>query len=196
MVVKRVTLAVDRDPWDRQSGESLKQYARFTFYRDLGRLRTLAQVHKTLTASGDAIRYGTLRQISYEFRWGSRCESWDVYQDQEEREKLISDRRDMIRRHRSIASALLTKAISALKDMGDKPDMAPADIVRFVKLATDIERIAIGEPQRTFAVTGPSGGPVQTEDLTNLSREERRSRLAEISAELARRAGMEPGEDE
>jgi len=196
MGIQRLDLATDRDPWDRQPNESAKQYGRFTCYRDLGRIRTLTQVHKILTASGDTLKYGTLRQTAYEFRWTTRVETWDISQDQADREQLIAERRDMIKRHRSVASALLTKAIQALQII-PVAEMEPADVARYVKLATDIERIAIGEPQRSIALTGPTGGPIQTEDLTNLTAEERRSRLAEIVSELSRRAGIgEADEDE
>jgi hypothetical protein len=196
MGIQRLDLATDRDPWERQPHESVKQYARFTCYRDLGRLRTLTQTHKILAATGDPLKYGTLRQTAYEFRWTTRAEPWDIFQDQADREQLIAERRDMIKRHRSVASALLTKAIQALQII-PVAEMEPADVVRYIKLATDIERIAIGEPQRTIAVTGPTGGPIQTEDLTNLTAEERRARLAEIAAELSRRAGIsEADEDE
>jgi hypothetical protein len=195
MGIKRIDLTNDRDPWDRQQYESVKQYARFAFYRDLGRLRTLTQVHKVLTASGDTLKYGTLRQTAYEYRWTSRAEAWDLSQDQVDRERLIVERRDMIKRHRSVAGALLAKAINALNII-PVAEMEPADVVRYIKLATDLERIAIGEPQRTLAVTGPSGGPIQTEDITHLTREERRARLAEIADELVRRAETDEAEED
>jgi hypothetical protein len=195
MARDRLTLASDRDPWERQPRESPKQYARFEFYRDFGRLRTLTQVHKILTAAGDTLKHDSLRQIAYEYRWGDRAEAADLAQDQAERERLIIERRDMIKRHRNVATALLAKALTALQKIPIDA-MAPADIVRYVKLATDIERTAIGEPQRIVAVTGPAGGPVQVEDISTLSPEERRTRLAEIAAELARRAGTDTEEDE
>lgn len=190
MGIQRITIADDRDPWDRQPHESVKQYARFAFYKDLGRLRTLTQVHKLLTDTGDTLKYGTIRQTAYEFRWTSRAEAWDLAQDQKDREQLIAERRDMVRRHRSVAGALLTKALKALQIIPFR-EMTAQDVVRFIKLATDLERAAIGEPERTVAVTGPAGGPIQTEDITDLTPDERRARLAEIAAEIARRAGLD-----
>lgn len=192
---QRLDITTDRDPWDRQPKESTKQYARFTLYRDLGRTRTLAQVHKTLTESGDPVKYDSLRQTAYEFRWSTRSEAWDLEQDRADRDHLIEARRDMIKRHRSVAGALITKAVQALK-LIPVAEMQPADVVRYIKLATDLERIAIGEPQRTVAITGPAGGPIQTEDLTTLTTEERRARLAEIAAELSRRAGLDESEED
>jgi hypothetical protein len=195
MTRNRLALADGRDPWEQQPHETVKQYARFSFYRDYGRLRTLTQLHKLLTETGDKIKYDTLRQLSYENRWTERSDCWDVAQESVDRERLIAEHRDMVRRHRSVAGALLSKAIQALNKI-TVAEMTPADVVRYIKLATDLERIAVGEPQRIVAVTGPSGGPIQTEDITQLTAEERRSRLAEIAAELGRRAGNDPDENE
>lgn len=189
----RLVIGADRDPWERQPGESQKQYARFGFYRDLGRLRTLAQVHRLLVETGDSIKSDTLRQTAYEFRWKDRAEAWDIAQDAAAQEKLIKARLEMVDRHQKIAKGLLAKALEALRII-PVAEMTSADVVRYIKLATDIERIAIGEPQRTISVTGPTGGPVQTEDLTNLTKEERKRRLADIAAELARR--IEPVVDD
>lgn len=192
---KRLTISEDTDPWEKQKNESTKQYGRFVFYRDIGRLRTINQVHKLLTETGDNIRPDSLRQAAWENRWSERAQAWDIAQDEADRERLILERRDMVRRHRSVASALMTQAGKALRAM--KPEeMTARDIVAMFKLATDIERLALGEPQRTVAVSGPAGGPIQTEDVTKLTAIERRARLAEIAAELARRASDDTDDDD
>jgi hypothetical protein len=195
MARKRLNISPDKDPWDRQPTETARQYGRFAFYRDIGALRTINHVHKLLTETGDHIKPDSLRQTAYEHRWAERAQAWDISQAAADRERLIVERRDMIKRHRSVASALLAQGVKALRSI--KPeDMSPADVVRFLKLGTDIDAAALGQPQQTVAVTGPSGGPIQTEDVALLTPEERRVRLAEIAAELARRAGVDTDEDE
>lgn len=183
-----IQLDPSKDPWERQPKESPTQHARFATYRDLGRLRSLRAAHRKLTESGVKLTYESLRQVSYEFQWTPRAEAWDRSYDQRDHEQLIEQRREMITRHQAVAKALLAKAMRALQIIPVKA-MTPRDVAQYIKLATDIERIAIGEPQRTVAVTGPAGGPIQTEDLTNLTPEERRARLADVMAELERRAG-------
>lgn len=195
MKIDRIPLAEDRDPWDQQPHETNKQYSRFVFYRDLGRLRSLTQANKMLTALGDTIKYDPLRQISHKFQWAARVAAWDLDQDKAVQEQLRTERIDMAKRHRSVATALLAKAIKALRDLRDI-EMQPADIVRFIKLATDLERLILGEPQQTVAITGPTGGPIQTEEITALPPEERKTRLAEIATELARRAGIQLDQQE
>lgn len=186
---KPIILEAGREIWDQQPHETSKQYQRFLRYRDLGRMRSLTSVNKVLTELGDKLTYGTVRTQSYLYRWNERVQAWDRHQDDLDRERVNQARRDMVERHQKVASALLTKALNALKTTRPT-DLDPADIVRWIKLATDIETRALGEPSHTVAVTGPAGGPIQTEDLTGLDPEERKTRLRELAAELARRVGL------
>lgn len=188
-----IDLEPGRDPWDQQPRESSKQFDRFLAYRDLGRMRSLTAFNKMLTEIGDEITYGTIRVQSHLYRWTERASAWDRRQDELDSDRVMKDRRDMIDRHRNIASALAEKALRALRSMRNA-DLEPVDIVRFLKLATDLEVRALGDPHQTIAVTGPAGGPIVTEDITGLTDEERRVRLREVASELARRAGLQTTE--
>lgn len=184
-----IDLDPGRDPWDQQPRESSRQYERFLRYRDLGRMRSLTGLNKLLTGIGDELTYGTIRVQSHLYRWTERAQSWDRRQDELDHERVMQARRDMIDRHQKISAALAKKALAALRSIQDAA-LEPADVVRFLKLATDLEVRALGEPNKTIAVTGPSGGPIVTEDITNLTDDERRIRLKEVATELARRAGL------
>jgi len=184
-----IRLGSDRDPWDQQVGESPRQYERFTRYRDLGRMRSLTMLNRLLTECGDKLTYGTIRTQSYLYRWNDRSQLWDRHQDELDHERITTARRKMTERHIQIAGALTTKALRALRAL-PADDVDHADIVRMLKLATDLETRALGEPNQTISVTGPAGGPVQTEDLSNLTRAERQTRLQEVATEIARRAGL------
>lgn len=186
---KPIIFDAGREVWDRQPHETSKQYQRFLHYRDLGRMRSLTAVNKVLTELGDELTYGTIRTQSYLYRWNERAQAWDRHQDDLDRERVTQARRDMIDRHQKVASALLTKALTALRTTKAE-SLDPADIIRWIKLATDIETRVLGEPSQTISVTGPSGGPIQTEDLTGLTHEERKTRLRELATELARRVGL------
>lgn len=186
---KPIDLDPSRDPWDQQPRETARQYERFLRYRDLGRMRSLTGLNKMLTEIGDELTYGTIRIQSHLCRWTERAQSWDQRQDELDRDRVTKARRDMIDRHQKIAGALVKKALGALRVLGDT-DLDPVDVVRFLKLATDLEVRALGEPHQTIAVTGPAGGPIVTEDITDLTDDERRIRLKEIATELARRAGL------
>jgi hypothetical protein len=196
-MAKRSPIDLDpgREPWDQQPRETSKQYERFLRFRDLGRMRSLTTANKVLTEIGDELTYGTIRIQSHIYRWTGRAQAWDRHQDELDRDRITQARRDMIDRHQKIAGALAKKALSALRILKEA-DLDPADVVRFLKLATDLEVRALGEPNQTIAVTGPAGGPIVTEDITNLTDEERRVRLKEVATELARRAGLKTTEND
>lgn len=189
-----ITLHDDRDPWDRQPGESNRQYSRFRTFMELGRSRTLKQAVEMLSAVGDKIGHRTLMQYSYENRWTERAEAHDRDQDRLERQRLLTLRREMLSRHRKLAAGLTAKAVARLGTMVPA-DLTPLDVVRFIDAATKLERTALGEPESTVAVTGAGGGPVEVADFSHLPAEERRVRLEQIVTELARRAATNAPDD-
>lgn len=191
-----IHLATDREPWDRQNGESNRQYSRFLIFRDLGRMRTLKQAVEMLHGINDtSVSYRTLQQYAYEYRWTERAESWDFAQDRLEAARLLVMRREMHSRHRKIASGLMAKAVAALTAL-QPSDMTARDIVAFFKQGTDIESRALGEPTALVQHTGPGGGPVAVDDMSHLSAADRAARLNAISAELARRAASAASTDD
>lgn len=190
--IKAIALTNDREPWERQPAESPKMYARYTIYRDLGDTRTLNAALEIINATtSKKISKGTLHQISCQYRWTERAEAFDNAASAAEKQRLLMLRRDMIERHRKLSAGLTSKAVEALRQI-EPADMEPVDITRFLTVAADLERKALGEPTERVAISGPTGtGPVQFEDLARLTPEQRRVRLGQISAELARRAGRD-----
>lgn len=185
-----IRLSADRDPWERQEGESDLMYKRFATYLDLGRTRTLTDTANILTGLGDTSRLtgAYIRSLAYSYLWTQRTGAYDREQDRLEAERLVELRRDMIKRHLKTANDLTAKARTAL-DKIKIEKLTPLDVVRFFKLATVIEANALGLPSGTVAVTGAGGGPVLLDDLTGLTDDERRARMAEIAREVANRAG-------
>ena len=190
-----IQLATDRDPWERQPGESHKQYSRFRAFLELGRVRTLKQAAEMLHGLGDAIAYRTLQQYSYELRWTERAEAHDRDQDRLERVRLLQLRREMWARHRKLAGGLTAKAVERMKNL-KSAELTPLDLVRFLRTAAELERAALGEPDTTVALTGPAGGPVVVEDFSRYSPKERRARLEALASELGRRAALRDDEDD
>lgn len=190
-----IRLSDDRDPWERQPNESHKMYSRFRSFMELGRSRTLKQAAEMLHALGDNVGYRSLQQYSYEGRWTERAEAYDRDQDRLDRELLLRLRREMMERHRKLASGLMAKGVNALQKI--KPeDLTPLDVIRFTRFASELERAALGEPERTIAVTGQGGGPIITDDFSHLTPQERRLRLEAIAGELSRRAALRDDDDD
>ena len=187
---KPFTLAAGLDPWERQPGESDRMYARFSAYLQLGRTRTLTSAAEILTSTGDdANLHGSyIRTLSAQFRWVERVGAYDREQERLERERLIEQRLDMIKRHRQIANDLSAKAKLALARLTIEK-ITPLDLVRMFRLAATIEATALGMPFETLAVTGPAGSALLVDDLSQYTPEERRERLADIATQLHQRAG-------
>lgn len=186
----RFRLSGDRDPWERQPDESERMYARFRTYLEQGRTRTLTQTAEILTATGDTegLRGVYIRELSAKFLWSQRVGAYDREQDRVERERLIEQRRDMIKRHRAISNDLSAKAKDALSKLTVEKITA-LDMIRMFRLAAQIEATALGMPFDTIAVTGAGGGALVVDDLASYSPEERRARLADIGREISQRAG-------
>lgn len=179
----------DREIWRQQDHETPKQYQRFIHFCELGRLRSLTEINKTLTGFGDKIEYGTLRTLSSLYRWPERALAWDQHQDDLDIERIIQARREKDERHIRVASALIGKALTALREINIE-DIDASNIAKWIKLATDLENQVLGEPQRTISVTGPAGGPIAVDDLSTIPPEVRKARLRELAIELAQRVGI------
>lgn len=184
-----VIFADDRHIWEQQPRESGKQYSRFKIHRDAGPLRTLIDTIKTITETDDPITYRSLVKLASKFRWNERVSAWDRHLESLEFERTRKLRTTMIDNHMVTANSLLHKALTALTTTKTE-ELNPKTIAIWIKLGTDIQMRALGEPTKTIGITGPTGGPIQTEDLTNLTDEERRTRLRDLAIEVAHRAGL------
>lgn len=194
MTKKRNTLADDRNPWDKQPYETEKQFVRFEHYLAIGPGRTVEELCIGLNRSGDKISIHTLRQACAQGLWTKRAEAWDSNELQITNREMQRWRTQAVKRQKTVANAIIAKAVQALQHL-DVTDIGARDVVHLLKLAFDTERQIMGQPTQIVALTGPTGGPIQTEDLTQLTPEQRRQRLADISDELAKRAGTNTDDD-
>ena len=144
-------------PWERQKGESEKAYEAFITYRDLGAKRGVSAVSEELTKSRQLIS-----RWKSTWNWDERCREWDNQLQREAKQKAVDELGKMTKRQIKIAMQLQNAALEALAKT--KPeDMAPKDILAFIKSATAIERdnrraeleAASAEVQKTSA-EGPS----------------------------------------
>lgn len=192
-----IPLSASRDPWERQPRESELMYARFRVYMGMGRTRTLTQAAEILTSTGDRADLSSayMRSLSHTYRWVERAGANDREQTRLEVERLVEQRRDLIKRYRSVGLSLSGKAKEALQKLKIE-NMTPLDIARFFRLAFMIESTALGLPVDTVAVTGPGGGPMLVDDLSRLTPEERRARLQQVASEIGRRAAAPPDSDD
>jgi len=126
-------------PWERQDGETSKQFEAFSVYRDMGEERSLTKVAQQLKKSTTLM--GRWSGIN---NWVERCLAWDNEQDRLLRQQQLKDIKNMRKRHAKIAEAMILKAAKALKEIKDD-EIKPQDVSRMVEVASKLERISRGD---------------------------------------------------
>jgi hypothetical protein len=184
-----------REAWHRQPGEPALHYRRFLAFLEEGlggNRRRLAQVVETLKTldSAHPVTVRTLQQTSYEYQWATRAEEWDADQFEHELERLRKQRQEALERQRKLGLALQVKATQRLQNI-PLGDLSGNEVVRMAVEGSRLELSALGEPDRRVEVSGPRGGPIQTEALDQLSPAQRRERMAEVQEQIARRLGVQ-----
>lgn len=127
------------DLWDRQEGESAKNFEAFCIYRDLGPDRSCPQVAEKLSKS-----VGLMARWCRLYDWVNRAAAWDAEQDRIARKEQLKEIVKMRKRHAQIAEKALEKASLAL-DYVDPKNISNADIARLMDTASKLERISRGD---------------------------------------------------
>lgn len=134
-------MAKEAKPWERQDGETPKQFEAFVAYRDMGEERSLSAVAQRLNKSKQL-----LGRWSAANNWVERCTDWDNEQDRIARQEQIKDIKKMRQRHAQIATSMIAAAAKGLKEIMDKPEeMKPNDVARLVEVASKLERLSRGD---------------------------------------------------
>lgn len=189
----RITLDPTVNAWDRQPGETVKKYNQFTAYRDLGLTRTLTQASEKLTLS-----YGHVRNLSTWYRWTDRVAAWDQH--------LTDQYKGMLEQERRRAAEADVKILRAMTGMLGQalPNLQPnrmtwSEFTRLAETTMRLRRQLLGDPTEATAAAGPGGDPLasQLADYKALPPEQRRTQIAELAEEVARRAAaLEDADDD
>lgn len=138
--LKRRELELDpaRDAWVQQPNELPRNHGLFLMYRDMGRIRTVAQL-----AAMSPLSYAATARVARLNKWVARAGLWDAEQDRLTGIQLQNDRADMARRHSDAARKLMDKALERLKTL-DIDSISPHALVLMLDTAARIERAALG----------------------------------------------------
>lgn len=109
----------DRQPWERQPGETSKAYEAFCVYRDMGLSRSVVKVGKDL---GKAAR--TVEDWSRKYNWVQRTEAWDSIPAKAMAESYAEMVTDITDQHRALADKLIKRLSDNLDRM--PPGMDPS----------------------------------------------------------------------
>ena len=150
-MAKNADIKPDIKPWERQDGETPKQFQAFVVYRDMGEERSLSAVSRELNKSK-----ALLGRWSAANGWVDRCTAWDREQDRIARQEQIKDIKKMRKRHADTGALMVSISKMALTDMIDasnpkKPRLKPnielnaTEISRLVDAGSKLERISRGD---------------------------------------------------
>ncbi|MGD6751972.1 hypothetical protein [Streptomyces sp. BH105] len=165
------------DAWEQQPGESQRAYEAFTVYRDFGPARSVTKVARELDKSRTLVG-----RWSRQFAWVMRAKAYDREQDRLFLAEQAHARREIARRHAKLAQAVQSKAVARLQTL-DPRELSPSELLRYVQVATEIERRAVGEVPMAASVEERDQGA----DVAALSDEDRRARMDQLRRELERR---------
>lgn len=135
---KHLELDPTQDAWEQQPAETTRNYGYFTMYRDMGRLRSVAQV-----ATMGPLTYRTLSRVSQFNKWVERAGLWDAEQDRITSIRLQGAREEMAKHHAKGARLLFDKALERLKTINVN-SISPTALVMMFEAAARIERAALG----------------------------------------------------
>ena len=170
------------ESWERQGGESVQAFEAFAVYRDLGPARSVTKVARELDKSRALVG-----RWSRQFAWVLRASAYDQEQDRLFLSEQAQARREIARRHAKLAQAVQSKAVARLQTL-DPRELTPSELLRYIQVAAEIERRAVGE--------APAAGTVEERDrgadVTALTDEERRVRMSQLRKELERRLSEGP----
>jgi len=126
------------DAWARQPGELPRNYGLFLMYRDMGRIRTVAQL-----AALSPLSFSATARIARFNKWTARAGLYDAEQDRIAGIRLQDAREEMARKHQAAARKLMDKALERLKTL-DVDSISPHALVLMLDTAARIERAALG----------------------------------------------------
>jgi hypothetical protein len=184
-----------RDPWDQQSGEPNRWFARFERYRLAGPSRSLLGLFNTERQQRGTKKAKSIPESWAEnadkWRWRQRAELWDDHERRQARLAHAQEIEEMNRRHAQESRALQSKGLQGLKSV--EPDqLKPTEIVRFCLEAAKLERMALGAPETTAADQAAENGkvpPFFMEDIVALHQQME----AYEHARLNGKSGLPPG---
>lgn len=173
------------EPWERQHGESKKHYDQFIRFRDQPRPRSLRRVAEQLRMHPVSIR-----RTAAANGWQDRAIAWDNHLDtvyvaeiHEARRRAAREDMAILAKMRELTMRRLTDAdIEHLLDVDSM-----AKLARWIDSHMKHTRVLFGDPTEHVTVSGPGGGPVLTEDWTDLTDDQKRTRLQEATEAALRR---------
>ncbi|QYN17594.1 hypothetical protein [Amycolatopsis sp. DSM 110486] len=179
---ERLTGPYEGDPWERQPGETEKQFGRFTVYIETpAGQRSFAAI-----ARAHDVERSTIQTVAEAFRWRDRAALYDNHRNKVRRDAVMQ--RDIALAERVMvlaeaAAGVLQRTIGAVLSSGEPldPKLAPA----WAKMLETFRDIALNRPDQIIEVAAVNGGG-EIRELEGLSPEQRRDRVSEMARSVLR----------
>lgn len=125
--------------WERQSGETSRQFAAFKTYRNLDPLhRSLAKVAQQLGYSETYVQ-----RLSSRHQWIERTDAFDAAEDRADQMQRGRRIQEMQKRQAAVSETALEKVKEGLANL-DPHSLRPNEIARLLEVASRTERVARG----------------------------------------------------
>lgn len=121
-------------PWERQENESAPAFEAFRIYLSQGSERSVRSVAQKCNKS-----ISLIARWSTACKWVERARAYDAELQRQAYAEAVKANRKMASRHISLAQAVQTKAVEALKNL-DASTLDARDIVAMMREATKLER--------------------------------------------------------
>lgn len=143
-------ISMGAEPWERQPGESVRNYEHFCAYRDMRyqvsgdelpkpikkRPRSLRKLSEVL-----GLNKRMIADLSVRFRWVERCNAYDLHILRLRRDANEINYIKMLENQAASGSLLWKRGIRRLQSLKDNA-IKPEDIVRMIDIGTKIERVS------------------------------------------------------
>jgi hypothetical protein len=162
-------IAPDRELWDRQIGETAKQYAAFLAYRDLG--LSARSIPATARVLGLSPRTGQVGAWSARNHWRERVDAWDGELERRKQVALTDEIQEMARRHVAAAQDYIEALMEPAREMARRlmdpqfeslGELPTADLLILAARCASVlpklfeaERLARGQPTALAERRGP-----------------------------------------
>jgi hypothetical protein len=116
----------------------------YLLYASMGSDRSLSKLQETLSDLGLKVALGTLKNYSATYRWQDKSEGLDRRSTDIERLGAMDSSSGRQARLGRVMQELAKERMDGFIERGGY--LSPGDIVRFMKVGVDIERLAMGVP--------------------------------------------------
>jgi hypothetical protein len=142
------------DEWERQPGETARQFKAFVLYRDMGDERGVMQVRSKVGFNAKAT---TLMTWAKTFRWIERANAYDRMLDRRRQAAHIEEVEALARRQVQIGQTLQQRGLEYVKEELAKPEQRAKNLgansaLRFIEKGVDLERQGLGVEDKDSGV--------------------------------------------